>query len=176
MKGTKMSNEHIRSSIEDLVGFLTENPEEGRHTNAAATAKLESGLRFRLEGPKDEVVICDMPPKAGGGGSAPSPGWFMQAALAGCDATMIAMKAAMENIKLSTLEVTVDSESDTCGLLGVNDSIKAGPFHVRTRIRIGAIGVEEEKLRDIVRWAEDHSWVRDAICRAIPSKSDVEVV
>ena len=40
----------------------------------------------------------------------------------------------------------------------------------------GAKGVEEEKLHEIVEWAEDHSWIGDAIRRAIPSKSDVEIV
>jgi uncharacterized OsmC-like protein len=170
-----LSVEHIRRSIEELIGYLKENPEEAQHTDPAATATLESGLRFRAEGPNGAVAVTDMQPVVGGEGSAPSPAWFMRAALATCDATVIAMKAALEDIELTTLEVAVDSESDSCGLLGVDEAIQAGPLNVRIRVRIGAKDVGEEKLRKIVKWAEAHSPVADAICRAIPFKAEIKI-
>ena len=99
----------------------------------------------------------------------------MRAALATCDATLIAMRAAQEGVELTTLKVTVDSESDDRGLLGMDDKIPAGPLSMRTRIQIGAESVSEEKLRGIVKWAELHSPVSDAICRAVQSKTEVEI-
>ncbi len=59
--------------------------------------------------------------------SAPSPGWLLRAAEASCVATLITMRAAMLGIDLDTLEVTVDSVSDDRGLLGVDDTVPAGP-------------------------------------------------
>lgn len=100
----------------------------------------------------------------------------MRAALANCDATVITMRAAQLGVTLTTLEVTVDSESDDQGLFGMDDTIPAGPLSVRTRIRIGADGVEAERLREIVQWAEAHSPVGDALNRAVPMKVEVEVV
>jgi len=48
---------------------------------------------------------------------------------------------------------------------------------MRTRVRIGDKGVAEEKLHEIVKRAEDYSsWVGDTVRRAIPNKSDVEIV
>ena len=61
----------------------------------------------------------------GGGGSAPSPGWLMRAALASCDATIVAMEAARAGIELTDLTVTVVSESDNRGVLGVGDAVPA---------------------------------------------------
>ena len=61
-----------------------------------AKAVLESGLRFRAEGPDGKLIISDMPETMGKKGSAPSPGWLMQAALATCNATTIVSKAALE--------------------------------------------------------------------------------
>jgi len=116
-----------------------------------------------------------MPTAIGGGESAPSPGWLSRAALANCDATVIAMRAAQLGVTLTTLEVTVDSESDDRGLLGMDDSIPAGPLSVRVRVRIGADGVAPERLREIVEWAEAHSPVGDALRRAVPSKAEVEI-
>ena len=89
-----MSVTHIQQSIEDLTNYLSEHPEECRHPDKAATAVLEEGLRCRAEGSKGTTLVTDMPKSIGGGGSAPTPGWFLRAALATCDTTVIAMRAA----------------------------------------------------------------------------------
>jgi uncharacterized OsmC-like protein len=171
-----MSTDHIQKSIEGAITYLTEHPEEARYTDKAATATLVEGLRCRASGPDDATLVSDMSKAIGGGGSAPSPGWLLRAALANCDATVIAMRAAQLGVTLTTLEVTVDSESDDRGLLGMDDGIPAGPLSVRTHIRIGADGVAPERLREIVAWAEAHSPVGDAIRRAVPSRVEVEAV
>lgn len=171
-----MSSTHIQQSIENVIKYLAEHSDECRYTDKAATAVVEESLRCRAEGPEGATLISDMPKAIGGGGSAPSPGWLLRAALANCDATVIAMRAAQLGITLSTLEVTVDSESDDRGLLGMDEAIPAGPLSIRTRIRIGADGVEPERLGEIVQWAEAHSPVGDAINRAVPMKVEVEIV
>ena len=86
---------------------------------------------------------------------------------------MIAMRAAQEGIALRTLEVAVDSQSDSRGLLGIDESVPAGPLTSRTRVHIAAPGVAAERLREIVLWAEAHSPVSDAIVRAIPRTVDI---
>jgi uncharacterized OsmC-like protein len=98
----------------------------------------------------------------------------LRAAHAACDATLIAMRAAEEGIELSRLEVTVDSESDDRGLLGMDDSTPAGPLSTRVRITVAAAGVPEEKLRELVSWAREHSPVDEAMLRAVPVSVEVE--
>ncbi|HEY5639579.1 MAG TPA: OsmC family protein [Dehalococcoidia bacterium] len=165
----------IRDSIQNVLAYLTEHPQEARYTDKPATALVEDGLRCRATGPAGEVLLSDMPTAIGGGEAAPSPGWLLRAALANCDATVIAMRAAQQGVALTTLEVVVDSESDDRGLLGIDDSVPAGPLSVRTRVRIGAHGVAPDKLREIVEWAESHSPVADAIRRAIPPAVEITV-
>lgn len=170
-----MSSEHVRKSVRGVITYLKEHPDEARSTDPPATAIWERGLRFRAESPRG-ALVSDMSKAMGGESSAPSPGWLMRAALATCDATLIAMRAAQESVELTTLTVSVESESDSRGLLGMDDSVPAGPLSMRMRIRIGADGVSEEELRQIVRWAEAHSPVADAIHRAVPTKTEVEIV
>src|SRR3990172_7092209 len=167
-----MSVTHIQQSIEGVIKYLSEHPDECRCTDKAATAVVEEGLRCRAEGPSGATLISDMPKAIGGGGAAPTPGWLLRAALANCDATVIAMRAAQLGTTLTTLEVTVDSESDDRGLLGMDDTISAGPLSMRTRVRIGANGVTPEHLREIVEWAEAHSPVGDAVRRTVLSKTE----
>ena len=171
-----MSIENIRNSIEGTISYLKANPEKAFKKVTAATAVLEKGLKVRTVGPENEVIISNMPPTVGGEGSAPTPGWFMQAALATCNATGIAMKAAREGIELNTLEVSIDTESDTRGIFGIQESIKVGPLNMRTRVRIGAEGVSEEKLHEIVKWNEKHSWCGNAICRSVPLETEIEIL
>lgn len=170
-----MSIARIQQSIDDVVGYLRTHPEKGRRTDQAATAVVEDGLRCRATGPNGATMVSDMPKAIGGGGDLPTPGWFMRAALANCDATLIAMRAAQLGVMLTMLEVTVDSESDSRGLVGAGDDIPPGPLSVRTSIRIGAEGVAAERLHEIVSWAAAHSPVADAIRRAVQTTVEVEI-
>lgn len=169
-----MTSEHIRKSIESAINYLSAHPDEVRYTDSPATAVID-GLRSMVEGANGESLVTDMPKSVGGGDSAPSPGWLLRAAIASCDATLIAMRAAQEEIELSTLEVTVDSESDDRGILGMDESVPAGPLSARIRVKIAAEGVSAEKLHELVEWADRHCPVSDAVQRAVPTTVDVQV-
>jgi uncharacterized OsmC-like protein len=164
--------ESIRTAIERACSHLTEHPEAAVSTDAAAIAVREDGLRFRVEGPKG-VVMTDMANSVGGGATAPTPAWLMRAALASCDATLIAMEAARDGVELTDLKVSVDSESDFRGVLGVDDSVDAGPRAVRVCIEVAAANAGEDQLREIVRRAEARSPVRDAIGREISMATEI---
>lgn len=164
--------EEIRSAIEKASGYLAENPDAATGTDAAATAVLEEGLRFRVDGPNG-AVTTDMSESVGGGASAPTPGWLMRAALAACDASTVAMEAARDGIELSELSVSVESDTDFRGVLGVDGGGHPGPLEVRTRIELAAPDATEERLREIVRRAEERSPVRDALAREVSMTTEI---
>lgn len=166
--------ESIRSAIETASSHLIEHPEAARGPDKPAVAVHEEGLRVRVEGPTGDLST-DMPPSVGGGATAPTPGWLLRAALASCDATAIAMEAAREGIELTDLSVTVESESDFRGVLGVDDSVQPGPLSVRISIRLSADNATEEQLREIAERAESRSPVGDAIARAVSVTTEIEV-
>lgn len=170
-----MNSSHIRQSTAQLWQHFEAHPQDALSRDKPAVATLESGLRCKAVGPKGETLVTDMPVPIGGGASAPTPGWYLRAALANCDATMIALRAAQLGVELSTLEVTVSSESDSRGLLGDAEGAPAGPLSVQVGVRIAADGVPEQTLRDIVRWAEAHSPLGDALRRAVPVRLDTQI-
>ena len=169
-----MTGERIRSSMEAATTYLTEHPDEARYTDSVATATLIDGLRVRVDGPDGESLATDMPTSVGGGGEAPSPGWLFRAALASCEATLIAMRAAAQGVELRRLEVTVDSESDDRGVLGIDEAIPAGPLGIGVRVRIEASDTHANGLREIVEWGLHHCPVEDAARRAVPVKFEIE--
>jgi uncharacterized OsmC-like protein len=162
----------IRDAIETASGYLREHPDAAAGTDAAAKAVLEEGLRFRVEGPKGNVTT-DMSESVGGGATAPTPAWLQRASLASCDATLVAMEAARDGIHLTDLTVTVDSDSDFRGVLGVDDSLRPGPLAVRVRIQLAAGNATEDELRAIVRRAESRSPVRDALERGVSMTTEI---
>lgn len=165
----------IRESIENAVRYLSEHPDEARYTDSRATARLGQSLRVDVEGPSAERITTDMPAAVGGHGEHPSPGWLFRAAIASCVASTIAMEAAREEVELSSLEVGVDSESDDRGMLGMDESIPAGPFSTRIRVRASAEGVEGSRLTEIVERGAGRCPVCDATKRAIDVTVDVQV-
>jgi uncharacterized OsmC-like protein len=173
-----MSQEEIRAKVEAAVRYLTANPADARYTDSQATAALvdPDGLATRVNGPDDAEMMTDMPASVGGGNAAPSPGWYLRAAAASCVATLIAMRAAQESVKLERLSVTVDSESDDRGILGISDDVPGGPLHTRVVVNIRSQANDdddEDVWQTIVDWAVEHCPVTDAIRRAVPLSVEI---
>ena len=169
-----MSDSTVREAIERLSAAISADPSKAR-ARSAATARLTEGLKCEVTGPRSERVLTDMPPAIGGSASAPNPGWLLRAAMASCAATVIATRAAKLGIGLSTLEVTVESESDQRGLLGLDDSVSAGLGAWRTKVKIAG-NAHAQSLREIVAWAEVHSPVGCTVKNAYECSLEIDVV
>jgi uncharacterized OsmC-like protein len=100
----------------------------------------------------------------------------MRGALANCEAIMIALRAAQLGIELQHLQVRVDNISDDRGMLGMDEAIPAGPLKLKISVHIDADGVSEEKLYEIVNWAEKHSPVGEPLTRVMPTEYKVDIV
>ncbi len=170
-----MSVEHIQQSVGNVITYLTENPNDAVATSAPITAVMEGGLRCRATSANGQTIVTDMPEAVGGGGTAPSPGWLSGAALATCDATRIALRAAELGLTLDTLEVSVESEFDDRGLFGIEPPVQAGPLSVKIKIKIAAAGVGEDVLREIVDFSVTCSPVGDGIRQATKTQVEVDV-
>jgi uncharacterized OsmC-like protein len=162
----------IGNAMSQASDYLAEHPDAAVGTDSAATAVREDSLRFRIDGPWLSLT-SDMAESVGGGASAPTPGWLLRGALAACDATLVAMEAARDGIELTELEVSVESESDFRGVLGVDPSVHPGPLAVRVRIRVAASDATDDQLRTLVERAELHSPVRDALMREMTITTEV---
>jgi uncharacterized OsmC-like protein len=166
--------ESIRNAIAQASAYVSEHPEAARSTDAAATAVLEDGLRFRVDGPAQSITT-DMAKSVGGDASGPTPAWLMRAALAACDATLVAMEAARDGVELTELAVSVESESDFRGVLGVDPAVQPGPLAMRVEIRVAAANATDEQLRAVVERAESRSPVRDALARELPMTTQIAI-
>ena len=166
----------VSEAIDKLRSSIAADPSKARAKNAPATARLVNGLQCELKGPYGERVLTDMPPAMGGAASGPNPGWLMRGAIASCTATVIAMRAAHDGIELSELEVTVDTDSDLRGILGIDERISAGHQAIRMQVKIGSPSASLEALRALVEWAEAHSPVGCTIKDSPACRLEVQVL
>ena len=163
--------EGIAAAVAAASTYLTEHPDEARYRDSAAVARVTSGLSVSVSGPGGESVATDMPKGIGGGSSVPSPGWYFRAAAASCVASLIAIRAAALGIDAGPIEVTVDSESDDRGILGLDVAIPAGALSVKVVARIEGVGGADR--RDLVDWAGAHCPVTDSIGRAVSIEVEI---
>jgi uncharacterized OsmC-like protein len=165
--------DRIRSALEAATSHYAANPADARSRDSLATATLRDGLVVQVQAPTGERITTDMVASVGGTETAPSPGWLLRAAEASCVATLIAMRAATLGITLDTLEVAVDSESDDRGMLGMDDSVPAGPLTGRVHVRITAEGADPATLDEMARWGVEHCPVCNALKRPVPIAVEV---
>ena len=168
-----MGEGDIARAIANARSYLTANPAEARYRDDPATATIEDGLRVRVTGTDGSALVTDMVTGIGGGGSAPSPGWMFRAAYASCAATLIAMHAAEEGWWISTLQVTVDSESDDRGILGISPDVPAGPLSLRVAAHASVPGVDADVVRAAIQAAIARCPVHDAVARPVPIEIEV---
>lgn len=170
-----MGQSEISEAISNAREYLGAHPDEARYRDSVATAVLEEGLRVRVGGVDGSSLVTDMVTGVGGGGTAPSSGWLFRAAYASCVATLIAMRAAETGVTLSRLEVAVDSESDDRGILGIDDTVPAGPLAARVVVRVALDDEAEASIREVVEWGVTHCPVDDVVRRAVPVELAIEI-
>jgi uncharacterized OsmC-like protein len=160
----------IGAAVRRASAYLTDHPGDAVYRDSHARARLTTGLRVEVEGPGGEKLGTDMPKGIGGGAAMPSPGWYFRAAAAACVASLIGIRAAMTGIELppDSIEVTVDSESDDRGILGLDDDIPAGALSIRVVVVVHGGAPGREAIEELASWAVDHCPVTDTAQRAIP--------
>lgn len=174
-----MAAQDIATAWLRTESVLRRRPEIALRDDAPGAVRWESGVRIVASHPNGTQVQTDMPRELGGTGDQVTPGWLFRAALASCTATRIAMAAAAAGIELRTLELQVNSRSDTRGLLGMTDAdgepVDAAPRDVRLRVRIAARGVSSERLRALVELSTRCSPVPRALQEAVPLALHIDV-
>ena len=163
----------ISDAVARAAAYLAEHPDEARYRDSAATARIESGLVASVIGPGGEQVQTDIPAGIGGTATTVSPGWLLRAAAASCVASLIVIRASALGLTLGPVEVTVDSESDDRGILGIDDSIDAGALSMRVVVAIGDPSPTGQDRQDLVSWALRHCPVTDTVARAVPISVEV---
>lgn len=154
----------IRAITERNIQLLTLKPTKGFLT-CTTKARLVDGLRCEIEeGPWK--LAADMPAKAGGDESAPTPGVLGRAALASCLVLGIALWAARLEVPIDDLEVEVEADFNARGELGMGVGIRPGYSEVRYAVAIDS-PAGPDRLAELLELAQRHSPYLDVFGRGV---------
>jgi len=147
-------------------------PEMGKST-------AETNIRL-LDGTTCEVTHkhwkfhVDIGKGEGGNDAGPGPGILERGALGSCLAIGYSQQAALMGVLLDSIEVTVASDMDARGMLGIEDR-PPGFKELRCEVRIESPAPLDEVMK-VVEETERMSPVLDDFRRPIPVKRSVSVV
>ena len=170
-----MTQLSVRAAFERATTVLSARPDLAKKPSAFATAVLGEKLSCRITGPGGESAGTALPATFGGEGNAPSPGWFLRAAIASCAASGIGAQALLKAIDLERVEVTVTCDTDARGALGIGE-VTAAMTDLKMSVVLSSKNASASQLEELVRWVEAHSPVSCTIGAGRAPLVEVQIV
>jgi len=146
--GTWLSGTHSRVAMNGFYGACGEQQRDTTHM---------------VEG-DHPAVLC-------GKDMGATPVEMLLAALASCLTAGIGNIAAMRQVKLNSVECTIEGDIDLCGILGLDPNVRNGFAGVRATFRIDG-DADAETLEKIVHQSVARSAVFDVLTNGVPVTVD----
>lgn len=153
----------VAGALARLEDLLQRRPGFGRGTNTSVTTVGE-GLRCSsAEGPWQ--LEADMSEAFGGAAAAPSPGVLLRAALGSCIAMMYRLRAAKHGLELTSVRVTVETDSALAGMLDLASPEPPGWTEFRYHVEIDS-PAPADRVQHLLDEGDQLSPMLDALARA----------
>jgi len=159
--------------VHRLESALDHKPGFGRATQVSTTV-LVGGLRCRTD-EGTHRIDSDLPAALGGGGTGPTPGVLLRAALGSCLAIGYRLRAARHGVALRAIRVVVESDSEIEGMLRLESTSPPGFTQVRYHVEIET-DARVEDVEQIVDEGDRLSPMLDAVGRANQLQRSLSVI
>lgn len=149
-------------AIGELIATVADDPTQGM-TSWHVRTSWEGGNRtttrvdhYRIGGrtvSKDWTIRTDEPIEIGGTNTQPNPQEYLLAAVNACIMVTYVDYAAVQGIRIESLEIETDGDIDLRGLFQLGDDVNPGYDELNYRVRIKADATREqlEGLHETVR-------------------------
>jgi uncharacterized OsmC-like protein len=156
------AGKRIADGLQRLNAALDRRHDFGRHTGSSVTT-LVDGLHCETE-VGGWTIESDLGPAFGGEGAAPTPSILLSSALGACLAMGYQLRAAEDGIELTSVRVTVETDSELCGMLRCDAAVPPGFTAIRYRVDLES-PARASDIERIVDRADRLSPVLDALTR-----------
>ena len=167
------------------INAIQDDPELGDFEFRAHTEWM-NGARARTEiqgfygaGEEDEsrdepfVLTGDEPPLLLGDNAGPNAVETVLHGLASCLAVGMAYNAAVEGIKIESLEFDLEGTADLRAFLGITDEVRPGFQDVSVNYRIES-NANQEEIEELCKYVQETSPVVDMLRKPVPIDISVE--
>lgn len=167
------ADERIAAAQARLHSALARHDGFGHSTATSVTVLGDRMATSTSDGPS--TVECDLPPALGGDGTAPTPSTLVRAALGACLAMRYRLLAAERGVELTSLQVTVETDSELRGMLELDASVPAGFTAIRYHVDIES-PADRGAVEQLVADGDRRSPVLDMLVRTYDIDHTIDIV
>ena len=170
--------------LSSLIDTLKEHPEGGRVTFVTNT-KWQDGMRsftslssYKIDGKmyheaeRQFVLLGDEGMELSGTDAAPGAIEELMYAVGTCVTAAANANAALMGVKLSQLDVALESDLDLHGLFALDENVRPGIQELRAKIQIAG-DADDETLQKIAMLGYKYSPVSDSVRNGVSAKPEV---
>lgn len=153
-----------------LVQHVQNKPDAGQTVWKSVT-RWNGG--FQCESTiRDHTIKMDEPVQLGGTNTAPNMVEVVLAAYGSCLMVGYTLNAAVRNIEVRDLEISVEGDLDLAGFFGISEEVPAGFSTIRARVKLDADATDQE-----IQSLHDHvlktSPVGSILTRGLPVSTEL---
>lgn len=164
---------NIKQTLERAVKTVTLRPERGQRVYRN-TATIDAGLLCHVE-EAGRGLTLDMPKALGGADAGPNPSMILRSAMSGCVAIGVKQFAARRDVPVDRIEVTLETDVDARGQLGVSEDVTPGFEGTRLNIVVTSSS-SAEVIREIVEETLKYSPLVDVFVRSQPVEHRISAI
>ncbi|MEM9180194.1 MAG: OsmC family protein [Pseudomonadota bacterium] len=157
----------IKSALERSVQVVTLKPARGQRTYTNIATVGAGTVCRSVE--KDQEITVDVGKAMGGEDAGPSPSTILRAAFSSCLAIGIKLWASRLDVPIEHITVTVETDVDARGQLGVCDRASVGFEAIRI-----AVSVQSDADRDAVTRVIETSFAHSPLVEVFRNPQSIE--
>ena len=157
----------IKSALERSVQVVTLKPARGQRTYTNIATVGAGTVCLTVE--KDQEITVDVGKASGGDDAGPSPSTMLRAAFSSCLAIGIKLWASRLDVPIEHITVTVETDVDARGQLGVSASASAGFEAIRI-----AVSVQSDADRNAVTQVIETSFAHSPLVEVVRNPQSIE--
>lgn len=160
-----MSQQDVKAAMLKAIGGIQANPKAANIFFKADTELVED-VRCSAKVGNFPPMTIDEPPALGGKSAGPNPVELVLVALGTCQEIMYAAYAAVMDVKLDSVKVSLKGDIDLNGMFGLNKTSPAGFTKITFETNIES-DADDEILKKLIETVESHCPVMDTITREV---------
>ena len=160
-----MSQETVKSAVEQTIAAIKENPNAAKAIFRADTELLQD-VNCQIKVRDFAPILVDEPPELGGRDSALNPVELVLGALGTCQEIMYSAYAAVMGITLDKVRVELKGRLDLQGLFALDASVPPGFTKISYETSIES-PADPDTIRELMTIVEAHCPVLDTLVRSI---------
>ena len=165
--------EEIKTAMERGMKAVSLKPAVGIGKETMRIETTPDGMTKAIDG--DYSVMVDLGSAFGGGGSTPSPGVLVRAALGACMSQGYLVWAALLGVKIGKINIEIESQYDMRGNYGLDPNIRGGFTSLHYIVSIES-AADPDKVQQVIDQADATDSVRDIFAGELIMTREIQIL